>query len=110
MAELQVYEYLQSEGHTIEVVSPFTLALLVLATLLFVDDVDLLSVSPSSSATRDDLLPTMQASINTWEGGLIATGGALKHNKCKFQTVGFKWRDGHWTNAKPLTPPILKIQ
>eukprot|EP00957_Ditylum_brightwellii_P048844 3706013-Ditylum_brightwellii.AAC.1 len=51
----------------------------------------------------------MQASINTWEGGLIVAGGALKHTKYKFQNVGFKWRDGHWTYAKPSTPPILKI-
>ena len=31
----------------------------------------------------------MQQGVDTWEGGLIVSGGALKPFKCKAQMVGF---------------------
>ena len=47
----------------------------------FVDDTDLVLSSFDSSDTLDDLTPKMQQSIQTWEGGLRATGGALVPEK-----------------------------
>eukprot|EP00957_Ditylum_brightwellii_P012165 918473-Ditylum_brightwellii.AAC.1 len=52
----------------------------------------------------------MQQGINTWEGGLIVSGGALKPSKCKVQLVGFKFVNDRWTYASPAFPPVLRIK
>eukprot|EP00957_Ditylum_brightwellii_P139818 10653414-Ditylum_brightwellii.AAC.1 len=48
--------------------------------------------------------------MNTWEGGLIVTGGARKPPKANFQIVGHKWLDSRWTYQRALPKPIITIR
>ena len=86
--------YLQQEGHVIELTPPFTSVLLVLAALIFVDDTDLLTMDKYGDPTITRVVHDMQHGVDTWEGGLIVSGGALKPSKCKAQMVGFRFING----------------
>jgi hypothetical protein len=103
-------DYMHDQGHAIEMIAPITLAMIVIVALLFVDDNDLLSVAPNGSPLIEEVLPSLQEKVSTWEGGLKVTGGALKPAKCKFQVVGHKWRDGKWSYICPASSPQLSIQ
>ena len=57
----------------------------------FVDDTDLVYTSMDSDDTLEDLTPAMQQSINTWEGGLRSTGGALVPEKSWIYPIKYVW-------------------
>ena len=59
----------------------------------FVDDTDLVYTSFDSTDTLDDITPLMQNAINTWEGGLKATGGALVPEKSWIYPIKYVWND-----------------
>ena len=59
----------------------------------FVDDTDLVCSSLDSEETVEDLSPQMQNAINTWEGGLRATGGALVPEKSWIYPIKYTWNE-----------------
>ena len=59
----------------------------------FVDDTDLVYSSFDSDDSLEDLTPIMQSAINTWEGGLRATGGALVPEKSWVYPIKHIWND-----------------
>jgi hypothetical protein len=52
----------------------------------------------------------LQTSLDSWTRLLIATGGALKPEKCCSYLMGFNWdRQGTWSHAKLEENPTFKI-
>ena len=68
----------------------------------FVDDTDLLCSSFNSSDTLDDITPQMQTAINTWQGGLRATGGALVPEKSWVYPIKYGWNHKGDYHLEPL--------
>jgi hypothetical protein len=59
----------------------------------FVDDTDL-AQSVGLEETVSNVLANMQASIDSWEGAIRATGGALVPAKSHWYLIDFQWVDG----------------
>jgi len=67
----------------------------------FVDNTNLIQTGPNIDSTCDDILPLMQAALNTWSAGLQVTGGTLVLAKAFWYAVNFWWSAGHWKYKKP---------
>ena len=74
-------------------ISPLTKEKIQFVGCSFVDDTDLVCTSFDSDDTLEDLHPQMQRAINTWEGGLRATGGALVPEKSWVYPIKYTWND-----------------
>jgi hypothetical protein len=59
----------------------------------FVDDKDLIQTSRDSNKTGDEMWEQVQEGINTWEGIISATGGALAVEKSPWWLIDFIWDD-----------------
>jgi len=69
-----------------------------LAAILFVDDCDLLHLDMRTEQTVQEAHASMQASITNWGKLLMATGGALKPEKCFGYIISFEWdNQGRWS-------------
>jgi hypothetical protein len=67
-----------------------------LAGFLFVNDTDLIAFLDSTDETLEIMLECMQHAVSAWHGGLHATGGALKPEKCSWSLAAFVWSNGKW--------------
>ena len=53
----------------------------------------------------------MQRSLDHWEGGIRATGGAIVPEKSHWYLIDFKWDQGNWHYAtKEDAPATLTVQ
>ena len=69
----------------------------------FVDNVNLCVTSyPSEDQTAVEKL---QDALNTWEGGLRATGGAIVPEKSHWYLIDFEWTQGRWRYASQKDKP-----
>jgi hypothetical protein len=66
------------------------------AGFLFVDDTDLIALSASKEDTAEQVAVRLQEAVRVWHGGLRATGGALKPEKCSWSLADFRWVHGKW--------------
>ena len=57
----------------------------------FVDDTDTVHSATHPDTSPTDVITEMQDVINTWEGGLRATGGALSHTKSYWYLLSLQW-------------------
>jgi hypothetical protein len=97
-------------GHVARIRSAMSLATLVVAGFLFVDDTDLITVAIDKNESPQQVTNRMQAAVNAWHGGLRTTGGALKAAKCSWSLVAFYWESGDWHYAtKAVLPGELTI-
>ena len=97
-------------GHLACIWVAMSLSLFVFAGFLFVDDTDLVTIADSPSETTDQVMSKMQLVVNAWHGGLRATGGALKPEKCLWCLVSFSWDNGQWSYASQASQPgVLTI-
>ena len=62
----------------------------------FVDDTDLVHTGPTVDTPGADILKDMQRFVTHWEGGLRATGGALRVDKSYWYLIDFKWKNDDW--------------
>lgn len=62
----------------------------------FVDDTDLIQTSKALQPS-EEVIAEMQWSLNAWEGGIRATGGAIIPEKSRWFLVDFHWNSGNWT-------------
>jgi len=75
----------------------------------FVDDTDLITTM-DLELTYADVATKMQSSIDAWEGGIRATGGAIVPHKSFWVLVDFKWKAGRWRYATiKETPATLSV-
>jgi hypothetical protein len=65
----------------------------------FVDDTDLFASLDRSDATGSDVAAALQKSLDLWEGGIRATGGAIELDKSFWYLIDFVWHQGKWTYA-----------
>jgi hypothetical protein len=47
-------------------------------------------------STAADLIPQMHAVVDTWEGLVRATGGALRDDKSYWYLLDYKFQQGRW--------------
>jgi len=75
----------------------------------FVDDMDLIQTGSTIKSTAGDTLPLMQATLDLWNSGLSATGGALVPEKSFWYSIDFKWSSSHWSYMPKQTTmePLL---
>ena len=76
--------------------------------VLFVDDTDLY-IMDECIKSEYDLWHETQDATTSWGKLLLATGGALKPEKCFYYLVDYEWQDdGTWeySSLVETTPPI----
>jgi endonuclease/exonuclease/phosphatase family metal-dependent hydrolase len=61
----------------------------------FVDDTDLV-VTGGDNRSSDSTVESMQSALNTWEGCLRASGGAIEPAKTFWYGISFEWQNGNW--------------
>ena len=77
-------------GHGANLISAWTGIRLKLASLLYVDDSDLLHMQ--TEITTDELfLEEVQLATDDWNGIVTATGGSLKPPKCFWYMLSYIW-------------------
>ncbi len=81
----------------------------------FVDDTDLVHSSSEDSPMDDygmtDIIQEMQSVVDTWEGGLRASGGALVPSKSYWYLIHFQFKNNKWRYASiEDTPGNLTIR
>jgi hypothetical protein len=62
----------------------------------FVDDADLIQTPRDDREMHQEVIAGLQHSLNTWEGGLWETGGAIVPEKSFWYLADFKWSSGNW--------------
>jgi len=97
---ISVYKRL---GHETSFVGAWTGDAFFLATILFVDDPDLLNMDIGTS-TDEIFLKTVQEAILDWGGLVQATGGSLKSSKCFWYMMAW-----YWVQCQPCLKYILKL-
>jgi hypothetical protein len=81
ISSLIVNAYLR-EGHGARTMTSLTHRLFILATVLYVDDADNIHMTTSVTDSPLELIQHAQHSTNTWGSLAIATGAAMKPEKC----------------------------
>lgn len=87
----------KEEGHGATFLCPVTKLSHKLAGILYMDDTDITHLDLSQVQTVSEAHASLQASLDSWCQLLIATGGALKPEKCFYHLISFGWdRNGAW--------------
>jgi len=91
-----ILNMLRSQGLGCHFISPFSNQITQFVGYSFVDDTDLIISKPSLQCAQQALFE-LQRSVDTWEGGLKATCGALVPEKTYWYLIEFKWNAGKWS-------------
>ncbi len=91
MSSLIVNAYLH-DGFGAQIYSSYYKQLLLLATDMYVDDTDLIHWAWCPSCSPDQLIAAAQITTYTWGGLAIATGAAMKPEKCYAYFLSY-WYD-----------------
>ena len=62
----------------------------------FVDDTDLVQSADTPETDWTVVKDKMHGQVDHWEGGLRASGGALREDKSFWYLINFKWKDRKW--------------
>jgi hypothetical protein len=92
-------------GHVARIRSAMSGSTFTAAGFLFVDDTDLFAVAKDKDESPEQVTTRMQAAVDAWHGGLRASGGALKPDKCSWCLVSFFWEQGKWFYTSPTSQP-----
>jgi Reverse transcriptase (RNA-dependent DNA polymerase) len=87
---------MKTAGFGMETLSCLSRQLLSIVCYAFIDDTDLIHTGRSVDTKAEDVLPEMQQFVEHWEGGLRATGGALRVDKSFWYLVDFPWVNNKW--------------
>ena len=71
----------------------------------FVDDTDLIHSAKSMEDDFTKIGEAMQASVDDWEGGICATGGAIVPEKSHWYLVSFDWTGSDWKYSSTAHTP-----
>ena len=100
---------LKQLGYGTKVESPVTHVFLDIMGVLYVDDTDLMIMDQCLSSPCD-LWQECQEATTVWGKLLIATGGALKPEKCFYYLVDYEWmEDGSWEMVSSVDLPLLTV-
>jgi hypothetical protein len=78
-------------GHVARIFLALSQTLFEALGFLFIDDMDLITVANTWSKSPTQVTSRMHSAVNAWHGGLCASGGALKPDKCSWCLVAFYW-------------------
>jgi hypothetical protein len=92
-------------GHVAQIISALSRSILQVVGFLFVDDTDLMTVATTKCESPEQVTTRMQSAVNAWHGGLRASGGALKPEKCSWCLVSFGWHQGKWFYTSTASQP-----
>ncbi len=95
-------ETLRAKKLGLQILSPISKKPLTFVGYSFVDDSDLVQ---SDGDTVENTTGKLQLSVDTWEGGLKVTGGALGPDKSYWYLLSFKWSGGRWSYAPVSDTP-----
>jgi hypothetical protein len=85
------------KGHGAHLVTPILNQSCHLVGGLFVDNTDLFHLDMRWIESTAEAHERLQEAVINWGKLLIATGGALKPEKCSYYLISFKWKaDGTW--------------
>jgi hypothetical protein len=86
--------------HKLNLISQLRAAMMAIAVsfagFLFVDNTDLIAFSEAADADTAFIIARLQTAAIIWHGGLRASSGALKPEKCSWSLADFKWVRGQW--------------
>jgi hypothetical protein len=100
----------KKKGHRAHLVTPISNLYCRLAGSLFVDDTDLFHLDMGRAKTSLEAHKCLKEAVINWGKLLIATGGALKPEKCSFCLTSFKWKaNGAWTYEQNETKPNFAL-
>jgi hypothetical protein len=101
---------LRSKGFGCEFRTPFSNEPIKFVGYAFVDDTDVI-VSHASMESYLEASQTLQKAVDTWEGGLKATCGAIVPEKTFWYLIDFSWSSGCWKyKSVAECPGILWIK
>jgi hypothetical protein len=83
-------------GHGAKFRCPITNLSAHISAILYNNNLDLLHINFDHDKSVDDAHAAIQNSVNSWGNHLIATGGALKPEKCFYSIISFEWVCGEW--------------
>ena len=84
------------KGHGATFRCPITRRSANISAIIYVDNTDLLHINFDKDVTAKEAHAAIQSSVNSWGNLLIATGGALKPEKCFYLILLFEWVSGVW--------------
>jgi hypothetical protein len=87
---------MRTAGYGFETLTCLSNKLLAFLCYAFVDNTDLAHNGKSVHTKGEDVLQEMQGFIQHWEGGLQATGGALRVDKSFWYLIDFEWKNNKW--------------
>ena len=79
--------------------------------LRFVDDADIIHVATDTETNGREVAKQMQQAMDTWEGGLHATGGALVPSKSHWYLIDHWWNGNKWLYmTKEQMPADIEVK
>ena len=100
----------KKKGHGAHFLTPMGNFPCHLAGGLFVDDNDLFHLDMRRTESAAEAHANLQEAVINWGKLLLATGGALKPEKCSFYLISFKWKaDGTWVYDKNELKPDFAL-
>ena len=97
LVSIPIINILKEAGFGFKVTNVMTKEKFSFVCYALVDDTDLVHASDTDSPTDDfgmaDLVTEMQSVVNTWEGGLRASGGALVPSKSYWYLIHFQFKN-----------------
>ena len=82
---------LRKAGFGLQVVTPITGEQCSLACFIYVDDADSIHAPAANNITANMIAADTQKMLDTWAGGLFATGGKIEATKSYWYLIDFKW-------------------
>ena len=107
----KMFQVMHSRGASTTITSPITNDTIDICGFAFVDDTDLIAMSPDGCNDPSESINRMQYVVNEWEAVSKSTGGALVPKKCWGWIISFKWINDNWsynTNTDDLNPLTVK--
>ena len=90
---------MRSKGFGLSILSAISFNALVIAGFAFVDDADIIHAANDPYTDSREVLNAAQKAMDTWEGVLNATGGAIgadDGNKAFWYFLDFRFQNGRW--------------
>jgi hypothetical protein len=94
MVSTPILNMLRAKRLGCEIIGPISLKQHNFVGYTFVDDTDLIQTATAHSS--QSAVTGLQLALDTWEGGLKASGGAIVPEKTFWYLVSFKWVGRNW--------------
>ena len=96
---------MKTAGFGLQLTTCLSAALIAFVCYAFVDDTDIVHTGSTVDTPGSNILHEMQKFVEHWEGGLRATGGALRVDKSVWYLIDFKWHNNKWHYVSKTDSP-----